>query len=139
MKTFFCKITFLIFGLFISILLHAQNFDSVLNKLDKAYPQEKIYMHFDRSVYNAGESVWFKAYLFSGVDLSLISKTIYAEMADEKGRIIQRVTLPVVKSSAAASFDIPDNIQGDVIFIRAYTKWMLNFDSSFLYVKALPI
>ncbi len=139
MKADSLKISSLIFGLLFSISLNAQQFDSLLNKLDKEYPQEKIYMHFDRSVYNAGQTIWFKAYLFSGINLSLISKTIYAEMSDEKGHIIQRVMLPVLKSSAAASFDIPDNIQGDVIFIRAYTKWMLNFDTSFLYEKTLPL
>ena len=111
----------------------------MLNRLDKEYPQEKLYLQFDRSIYNAGETIWFKAYLFSGINLSLLSKTIYAELVDDKGNIIQRVTAPVLRSSAAASFEIPATITGDRIYVRAYTKWMLNFDSSFLYVKALPL
>jgi len=133
------KISLFIAGLFLCLCLSAQRFDSVLNRLDTEYPQEKLYMQFDRSVYNAGETIWFKAYLFTGINLSLISKTLYAELIDEKGNILQRVTAPVLQSSAASSFDIPENIQGEIIFIRAYTRWMLNFDSSFLYVKSIPL
>src|SRR5437773_9273981 len=133
MKKDFCKISFLIFGLFFSVLLHAQNFDSVLNKLDQEYPQEKIYMHFDRSVYNPGETIWFKAYLFSGIDLSLISKTLYTELLDEQGKLLQRKISPVLEATAASSFDLPANLSGSVVYVRAYTRWMLNFDSSFLY------
>jgi hypothetical protein len=135
----YIKIASLVVSCFLCFCLHAQRFDSILNRLDAEFPQEKLYLHFDRSVYNAGETIWFKAYLFSGLNLSLISKTVYAELIDSKGNILQRVTAPVLKSSAASSFDIPDNIQGDIIFVRAYTKWMLNFDSSFLFVKALPL
>ncbi|MEP6594678.1 MAG: hypothetical protein ABJA71_01980 [Ginsengibacter sp.] len=135
----YIKINFFIASWLLCLCLNAQRFDSVLKRLDTEYPQEKLYLQFDRSIYNAGETIWFKGYLFSGINLSLISKTIYAELIDDKGNILQRVTAPVLESSAASSFDIPDNIQGDIVYIRAYTKWMLNFDSSFLYIKALPL
>src|SRR5438105_3857799 len=118
---FYFKISHLIAGCILCVCLHAQRFDSILNRLDTEYPQEKLYLQFDRSVYNAGETIWFKAYLFAGNSLSLISKTMYAELIDEKGKILQRVTAPVLKSSAASSFDIPVNIEGDVLFVRAYT------------------
>src|SRR5215210_778657 len=120
-KDLYFKINLVIACWILCLCLHAQRFDSILHRLDTEYPQEKLYLQFDRSVYNAGETIWFKAYLFSGINLSLISKTIYAELIDNKGNILQRVTAPVLKSSAASSFDIPANIQGDIIFIRAYT------------------
>src|SRR5215217_3325417 len=129
MRRDFCfKIFHLTAGCLLCICLHAQRFDSILNRLDAEYPQEKLYLQFDRSVYNAGETIWFKAYLFTGNNLSLISKTMYAELIDEKGKILQRVAAPLLKSSAASSFDIPVNIEGEVLFVKAYTKWMLNFD-----------
>ena len=37
--------------------------DSLVNILDTRFPQEKIYLHFDKAYYNAGETIWFKAYL----------------------------------------------------------------------------
>ncbi len=117
----------------------AQRFDSTLAKLDREYKQEKMYLHFDRSAYTPGETIWFKAYLFSGNYPSLVSKTMYAELMDAKGNVLERKSLPVTISCAAGSFDIPLNLNSLNVYIRAYTKWMLNFDSSFLFTKAIPI
>ena len=119
--------------------LQAQRFDSVLSKLNIEYKQEKLYLHFDRAVYNPGETIWFKAYLFTGNYPSLISKTLYAELLDDNGKVLERKTAPVAMSSAAAAFDLPSNLPNSVVYVRAYTKWMLNFDSSFIYTKAIPI
>ena len=119
--------------------LNAQQFNSLLNRLDSSYPQEKIYLQFDRPYYNAGETIWFKAYLSSDNLPSTISKTIYAELLDEKGNILQRKVLPVIQSSAASDFDLPDSIYHTLLYVRAYTAWMLNFDSSSLYMKPIAV
>ena len=120
-------------------VLHAQIYDSVLKILDTRYPQEKLYLHFDRSYYNPGETIWFKAYIFAANMPSQISKTVYADLVDEKGNIIQRKMAPVVMSSAAAAFDLPAKLTSSTVYVRAYTDWMLNFDSSFIYTKAIPV
>lgn len=116
-----------------------RRFDTVLTELDAKYPQEKIYLHFDRALYNPGETIWFKAYLFSGAFPSIISKTIYAELLDEQGKLLQRKSAPVAMSGAAAAFDLPADLKSSVVYVRAYTRWMLNFDTSFLFVKPIPI
>ena len=119
--------------------LSAQRFDSVLNKLDTEYPQEKLYLHFDKSAYNPGETIWFKAYLFSANYPSDISKTLYAELVDAQGKVLDKKSAPVFMAGAAAAFDLPTDLTSPVVYVRAYTRWMLNFDSSFLFVKAFPI
>lgn len=133
------KIFLLLAFLIFTQLLKAQKFDSVLNILDTKYPQEKLYVHFDKNFYNPGETIWFKAYLFSGHVPSLISQTLYAELLDDNGKVIQRRTAPVVQSGAAAAFDLPVTLNSSNVFVRIYTRWMLNFDSSFLFMKAFPI
>ena len=135
-KGFLFPLLILITGSFSAV--HAQ-YDSLLNILDTRYPQEKLYLHFDKSYYNPGETVWFKSYIFSANMPSLISKTVYADLVDEKGTIIDRKIAPVVMSSAAASFDLPANLTSSTVYLRAYTDWMLNFDSSFIYTKAIPV
>lgn len=117
----------------------AQRFDSVLTLLDSKYPQEKLYLHFDRGAYSPGETIWFKAYLFSGAFPSLLSKTFYAELLDEQGKLLQRRTAPFMQAGAAAAFDLPADLKAQTVYVRAYTRWMLNFDTAFLYVKAIPI
>jgi len=117
--------------------LQAQRIDSLLNILDENYPQEKIHLHLDKTFYNPGETIWFKAYLVTDNLPTTISKTCYADLIDEKGSLLQRKMMPVLESGAASNFDLPDTLHSGKLFIRAYTSWMLNFDSSLLTV--LPI
>src|SRR3954468_19395605 len=130
-RSFLLTLVILLSGAF--TVLHAQMYDSVLKVLDTKYPQEKLYLHFDRSYYNPGETIWFKAYLFAANLPSQISKTVYADLIDEKGKVIDRKISPVVMSSAAAAFDLPATLTSSTVYIRAYTDWMMNFDSSFLF------
>ena len=134
LTTFF--VTFLFFN---STILTAQRLDSLLNILDTRFPQEKIYLHTDKAYYNAGETIWFKAYLATDNQPAAISKTLYAELINDKGLILQRRMMPVLQSGAASSFDLADSTRDTKLFIRAYTTWMLNFDSSLLYLKPIQI
>ncbi|WP_462254842.1 hypothetical protein [Ferruginibacter sp.] len=113
--------------------------DSLVNQLGEKYPQEKIYLHLDKSYYNAGETIWFKAYLAADNLIKPLSKTVYAELIDDKGFILQKKIMPVYASGAASNFDLPDTINSPKLYIRAYTSWMLNFDSTLLYVKPVQI
>ena len=117
----------------------AQRIDSLLNILDENYPQEKIHLHMDKLYYNPGEKIWFKAYITADNLPSALSKTCYAELIDEKGTILQRKMMPVLESGAASSFELPDTLHSNKIFVKAYTSWMLNFDSSLLYLKPVHI
>ena len=110
-------------------------YDSLLTELSSRYPQEKIHMQLDKSFYGKGETVWFKAYLFTSIVPSKISSTLYAELINEQGAILQRKTMPVLEGGAASNFELPDTIKSGKLFIRAYTAWMLNFDSSALYLR----
>ncbi|MEI9945921.1 MAG: hypothetical protein WDN26_17080 [Chitinophagaceae bacterium] len=138
-KRFFTCISSIIFFLLIVSGSNAQKFDSLLNILDTRYPQERIYMHYDKPYYNPGETIWFKSYIFSGAAPSSISTTMYAELITDKGKIIDRKTIPVFGTTGASSLDIPDSLKSSLVYVRAYTSWMLNFDSSFLYMKPVRI
>lgn len=119
--------------------LHAQNIDSLLNIFKTADPQEKIYIHFDKNYYNPGETIWFKAYIFDGLERAPSPKNFYAELVDEGGAIISRLTAPVGESSAAGSFSLAPNFSKSLIYFRAYTTAMLNGDTNFIYLKPIRI
>jgi hypothetical protein len=117
----------------------AQKLDSLIDIQRSADPQEKIYIQFDKNYYNPGETIWFKAYLFAGIEPSERSKNFYAELLDEQGNLLSQKTAPVSFSGAAGSFDIDSNFTKRIIYFRAYTIAMLNGDTSFLYTKAIRI
>ncbi|GAB4094522.1 hypothetical protein GCM10028786_34510 [Flaviaesturariibacter terrae] len=122
-----------------SIGLRAQGLDSLLERQRLADPREKIYVHFDKNLYNPGDIIWFKAYLFAGGMPSDVSRNVYAELADEGGRVLARVTTPVSFSGASGSFALDSNYAKSALYFRAYTMSMLNSDTSFLYNKAIRV
>ena len=136
---FFKAIFISIFFIAAGIGAKAQRIDSLLNILDVNYPQEKIHLHMDKLYYNPGETIWFKAYILADNLPSAISKACYAELIDEKGTILQKKMMPILESGAASSFELPDTLRSSKLFIRAYTPWMLNFDSTLLYLQPLHI
>ncbi|MEP7319445.1 MAG: hypothetical protein ABI921_11915 [Panacibacter sp.] len=103
------------------------------------FPQERIYIQFDKPAYSPGETVWYKAYLLSGNSNSLISANFYIDFTDADGNTIKHIAAPIIESSAKGDFLVPASYAGKSIHARAYTRWMLNFDSSFLYNKDILI
>src|SRR5688572_6968247 len=117
-----------------SVSGYSQKIDSMINLYGERYPQEKIYIHFDKPAYNSGETIYFKAYLFAGIGPSGVSKNFYTQILDLNGKVLQQKLLPIFEGTSAGSFDLPANTPANVIF-RAYTTWMLNFDTAFVYSK----
>ena len=125
--------------LFSFLSSRAQNIDSTIEKYANDYGQEKTYLHYDKSTYASGETIWYKAYIMNGIYAANESKTFYIDISDDKGKLLSHSVLPVVYASAAGQLDIPANYPGKYIHVKAYTKWMLNFDSAFLYNKDIRI
>src|SRR3984957_5377351 len=130
---------FLAAVLFFPHFIKAQKIDSMLNVYANNYPQEKVYLQLDKKLYRPGETVWFKAYIFSGADPSTLSRNFYAELSDPSGKVLERKVYPVTESSTAGSFDLPKKIESRHLHFRAYTTWMTNFDTAFYYEKDLRI
>jgi hypothetical protein len=121
------------------MLLRAQQIDSMMNVYANNYPQEKIHVHFDKKIYGPGETIWYKAYIFAGADLSPYSKNFYTELSDADGNILQRKVAPVTESTASGNFDLPKTTRGGHLHFRAYTTWMTNFDTAFFFEKDIRI
>lgn len=119
--------------IFIFFKAESQKIDSMLTVYKENFQQEKIYIHFDRSIYKKGETIWYKAYLLAGNDLSDYSRNFYVDWFDNKGKLIKHTIAPIFQSSARGQFEVPENYSGEWLHVKAYTKWMLNFDTAFLY------
>ncbi|HUQ97495.1 MAG TPA: hypothetical protein VM010_07510 [Chitinophagaceae bacterium] len=128
--------------LFFSILhssAGAQNLEKTLAVYAEKYAQERAYLHYDKGAYAAGETIWFKAYLLEGILPAPGSKTLYVDWVDESGAVLKHTVSPVVTAVANGQFDVPVDYSGRFIHVRAYTTWMLNFDTAFLYNRDIRI
>ena len=131
--------TIALFSIMFSNTIKAQELDSILLKSSENYQQEKIHIHFDRSVYDKGETIWYKAYLMAGADLSDYSKSMYFDWYDDNGNLIKHITAAIFESTARGQFSIPDKYKGQSLHVKAYTNWMLNFDKAFIYNRDIKV
>jgi len=135
MKTFVSL--FLFFAFIISA--KAQSFDSTLTRYGNEFQAEKAYLQFDKSAYYPSETIWFKAYVMDGISPALQSKTLYVDYIGDDGNVISHIVSPVIEGNTNGQVVIPAEYKGNFIHVRAYTRWMLNFDTSFLFSSDLRI
>jgi hypothetical protein len=117
----------------------AQDIESAIRRHADRFQPERVYMHYDKAVYAAGETVWFKAYLVEGAFPADSARTFYIDWIDAKGTVLKHDVWPVVDATTTGHFDIPGDFKGNAIYVKAYTQWMLNFDSSFHYSKTIRL
>lgn len=141
--------SFIIFAFFFSATsayaqqdsIALQNILTKTKRLSEAQPIEKVYLHFDKPYYAVADTAWFKAYVTTTHNIpSQLSKIVYVEMYNAVDSLVQTVKLPVTNSVAYGN--IPLNMtnykQGNY-YVRAYTMWMLNFDSGYFFSKNILI
>jgi hypothetical protein len=117
----------------------SQSLDSTLSKISSSYQPDKIYVQYDKSSYYAGETIWFKAYVMEGIVAAESSKNLYIDWISDNGRLLSHTVSPVVDGGTNGQFEVPADYKSEFIHVRAYTRWMLNFDTTFLYSKDIHV
>lgn len=138
MKRFYF-LTILIFFSVFSNKVAAQQLDSIMDAHANIFPKEKMHIHFDKQLYNKEETIWYKLYLLAEYVPSPLSKNVYVNWYDTEGKILRQTVAPLFQSTAKGSFDIPTDYKGEFVRVKAYTSWMLNDDTSFIYQRDIPI
>ncbi len=107
---------------------------------DVILPQEHVVLHLDRNVCLAGETLWFKAWcMLDGKVEQNLSKVLYVELFDESQEVIVQEKYLLSNNKAAGSFRIPEDVPSKYYFLRAYTRYMRNFSSSYYHYQQLTI
>ncbi len=104
-------------------------------------PQEKVFLHFDKPYYMAGETIWFKGYLFDGVNhvIDSVSRVLYVDLIQlNDGKIVFSIKLKA-EGSTHGNISLPDSLKEGMYSIRAYTNYMRNFSDEFFFQKDFKI
>lgn len=125
--------------LLLTLHLYSQDFSSTLRQFSDQYVSDRVHIHFDKSTYGAGDTVWFKAYLLNALSPVNRSKNFYIDWTDAQGKLIERTVSPIVSGVTMGQIAIPPEYKDAYIHVKGYTKWMLNFDSAFLYNKDIRV
>jgi hypothetical protein len=135
MKVFYS----LIFLFLYAPVINAQRADVAINNYVTQFPSEIVYLQFDNSMYAAGYTVWFKAYITANISPSSFSKSLYVDWYDEEGNAIAQQVYPMLSGAAYGQFPVPAGYTENKIHVLAYTRWMLNDNDSFLFHKDIRI
>ncbi|WP_195371648.1 MULTISPECIES: hypothetical protein [Parabacteroides] len=94
------KRSFLLIILFFSCLpafsqLPTNGVERKLQIQRELYPQEKLHLHLDKSMYLSGEKIWFRAYLVDAASHLPVanSRYVYAELIADNDSIVNRVMI----------------------------------------------
>ena len=139
MKKFLYKLLFCAMLIFFFVKGNAQVYDSTLAIYEEQFPHEKMHIQFDRTMYNVGETMFYKLYLLTGMEWTSLSKNVYVVWYDNNGSFLKETVAPLFQSSAKGSFEIPKDYKGEFLHLKAYTRWMLNDDSVFIYERNIPV
>lgn len=101
--------------------------DSTLLKQSENFPEEYIITVTDKNEYLAGETIWASFFLNNGTEASYISKTVYAELVGNNGKILVKKMLPVENGFANADISIPGSTPSGSYVLNVYSNWMKNF------------
>jgi len=101
---------------------------------------EKVYLHIDRTYYAAGDDIWFKAYLVNAQNNHPFntSNNLYVELINPTANIISRKVIRI-DSVGIGDFLLPDSLAAGTYRVRAYTNWMKNFGSRFVFERQIYI
>ena len=133
------KFTVLLALSFVYASSNAQNPAEILNNWSAKSPIEKVYLHTDRENYIAGETAWFKAYLYSDYLPDTISTVLYTELINESSQIIRRSISPVLVGSSNGHLDLPDTLSSGFYVLQSYTSTMLNQQPDFIFKRRIFI
>lgn len=130
-----------IFTGFISLSGYCQGWGN--NQINELIPEihESVVLQTDRSVYAAGEEIWFSAtcYINGKKPEIVLSRVLYLELYNQLNESIFKGKFDVSETGSRGSFLIPDETRSGVYLLRAYTAFMRNFAVEDFFTTSLTI
>jgi len=101
-------------------------------EVSERFPEDRVYVQFDKSFYNPGETIWFSAYVRNGSNLkpSDQSDILNVEFINPRGNVEKTIRLISKNGKASGDFLLDKEVAGGLYKVKAYTNWQKN-DSSF--------
>lgn len=93
--------------------------------------QEKVYIHTDNECYFVGDTLWYKAYVVRADRLvpTDMSRILYVELLSPDGLLVERQNIIISpRGLTCGQFVLQDSLYSGYYELRAYTRWMLNFN-----------
>ena len=102
---------------------------------------EKLYLMTDKPYYSAGETIFFSGFLVHATLLTRNSSSmfVYAELISPEGVLIERIKVVAERKQFIGTFTLNPRLTSGRYTLRAYTRWMTNFDMGYFYTREIYI
>ena len=110
--------------------------------VNQLFPQERVYLHFDNTAYYLGETMWFKAYVTSGLadEEKAISKVLYVELCAPEGYVVETKKYKLDENGRCdGEFELKPSLLSGYYEVRAYTRYMLNWGDEAVFSRVFPV
>ena len=106
------------------------------------WPQEKVYVHADRTAYSAGDRLWFRGYLANAVTHraeDTYSNFVMVELISRKDSVVVSKKVRGIGRNFRGELQLPAALPAGYYYLRAYTNWMRNMEQEFFFTKLIHI
>lgn len=142
----YIKILFLLFIFKFNFTLSAQE-TKPTDYLDsiKSYREynllEKLYLHTDKSIYNAEETIWFSVYLVDEKNNPLpVNSIAYIELISSIGNeVVERRNIQLIDGLGHGDIELKKEIIKGSYLIRAFTQNMKDYSHGLFFKKQIKI
>ena len=113
----------------------------ILNQIGKNIPADKLFLHLDRNLYHAGDTIRFKAYIRdsrTGV-FETESSALYTLLLNSNHVTIDSARFRIVYSTASGWLKIPKAIPPGNYSILAFTSNDMNYSPEFAFTALIKI
>ena len=103
--------------------------------------KEQIHLHTSNTRVNAGESIWFKAYVTRGPEklLDTPSSVLRLELLDESKNVVYQQYHRIEQGIVSGTLTIPKKIPVGKYSLRGYTRWMRNYKQSSYFMETIYV
>jgi len=104
-------------------------------------PIEKVFLHTDKDLFSAGETIWYSPYIVVGPyhQPSNGSRVVHVDLIGPDGKIALSQTHELITGMGSGSMELPKSLPSGNYQLRSYTQWMRNFDADYFFTKDLTI
>lgn len=108
---------------------------------NKKIPQDRIYLHTDKTFYSPGETLWFSAYVRDAATLKASSQSdiVQVQLISPKGNVESSYKLICKNGMAAGDFTFAEGLPGGIYKIKAFTNWQKNEPDSLFFEKEITL
>jgi len=107
----------------------------------KTLPQENVFVHFNSSLFLAGENLYYKAYCLNVErnKLSTLSKIAYVELVGENHEVVFKHKVKLNSGIGYGDFIIPTSVKSGNYKLIAYTQLMRNVGEDYFFKSNVAV